>query len=368
MALFRVFRRWRAFTLIELLVVIAIIAILVGLLLPAVQKVREAANRTKCLNNLHQLGIAMHNAHDAYGKLPPLQGPYPKGRFWQPDPSVANDPDQANGHPWGTPFYFGLPFVEQDPMWQASWTPKDTAAGNANQAGYAAWMPWGDSSPYQVGIKTYDCPSDPSNTATGKGLANTGLWDSAWGTNTYEVGLTSYACNAQVFTKVDANGHMLDFQGESRIPADFTDGTSSTIMFAEKYARCGTPLQTCGTCGSMNNGNLWMWWQTNWSVPSFASDGNWYHPPMQVIGPLSKFQTQPLWQKDPPANVYNTQTYPGGVIGGCDFQRPSSPHSGGTNVAMSDGSSRFLSSGINPNIWWALCTPQGGEIIPGDAF
>src|SRR5437763_3889069 len=131
----------RGFTLIELLVVIAIIAILIGLLLPAVQKVREAANRVKCSSNLKQLGLAAHHYHDVNGHFPPGIGYYPP----------------ASGA-FGTYFFHLLPYVEQDPLYRSALA----VVAFPPPAGPTAVYYPGNNNVYSRRVAVFLCPSDPS--------------------------------------------------------------------------------------------------------------------------------------------------------------------------------------------------------------
>jgi prepilin-type N-terminal cleavage/methylation domain-containing protein/prepilin-type processing-associated H-X9-DG protein len=301
-------KRRCGFTLIELLVVIAIIAVLIGLLLPAVQKVREAANRIACQNNLKQLGLATHNFHANFDRYPP-------GLGWFPG--------TPNSGARGILFFHLLPYLEEDNLYQSAW----------NGAFYEAHSHTIDAKP----IKTFVCPSDPSAGSDG---VVTDSRDYTWGAG-------CYAGNTQVFSTVDAKGNFIAPQGAARMPASFPNGTSNTLLYAEKYARCTNGAYPEG-------GSYWDYWGR------YATGGPWYQgPPLfpafalswnaSSIGPPSRFQVQP--------SPY---------LGNCDPTLASTAHAGGMNVCLADGSVRSLSFSISPATWWALCTPAGGKVISND--
>ncbi len=294
MPLFRVWRRWRGFTLIELLVVIAIIAILIGLLVPAVQKVREAAARIQCSNNLKQISLATVNAADTnQGLLPPGDGLYPSV-----SPSAGNS--------YACVFFHILPYMEQDNTYKSTLQPSDPHGSNVGPGGAAlpTYSPFWNYS--QGHIKTYVCSSDPSQPG------NVGQW-------TY--GQNSYAYNAQVFP--------VYWNGYHRFPASITDGTSNTIFFTELRSNCP---------------QFWPDWGSS------IADASWPQP----TGPAAIFQVRPAGSHCPWGD------------GNAQPNQAISPHSGGINVGLGDGSVRFVSQGVSPNTWWSALTPAGGETLGSD--
>jgi prepilin-type N-terminal cleavage/methylation domain-containing protein/prepilin-type processing-associated H-X9-DG protein len=212
--------RTRGFTLIELLVVIAIIAILIGLLLPAVQKVREAAARMKCTNNLKQLSLGTIGAADTYNsKLPPSIGLYPG--------NGSPAPNQSNG---GI-FLHILPFIEQQNLFKATLRNPDPDGRNGSNPTYSQWT----TEAQNAIISTLQCPSDHTMSSNNQGRAR-----------------SSYGVNGQVFRHNYAWGNV----GLTAFPAGISDGTSNTVFYTEKVSMSAT----CNGCCNNYVDNFWPDW------------------------------------------------------------------------------------------------------------
>ncbi|OWK43256.1 DUF1559 domain-containing protein [Fimbriiglobus ruber] len=294
------------FTLIELLVVIAIIAILIGLLLPAVQKVREAAARSTSSNNLKQMALATHGMNDTYGRLPSSVCFFPQTTNSAPNP--APNPNTLAGTR-GTLFFFLLPFIEQ--------TNAQTSMVNNHTDSWWCFN----------GIKTFTNPGDPTST-----------WPAPMDSSNprFEAG---YAPNEWVFNPqlgIANTTQINQTAPTASIPRTFNDGTSVTIMFAEKYAYCG-PL---------NNGSAFFWGETGGGCSRPGAPSG--------VGSIPGFYTLTTTpqSKPTPAN--------------CNSCMLNSAWSGGIQVALGDGSTRLVSTSISAATWQNAITPADGNVLGSD--
>jgi prepilin-type processing-associated H-X9-DG protein/prepilin-type N-terminal cleavage/methylation domain-containing protein len=317
--------RRTALTLIELLVVIAIIAVLIGLLLPAVQKVREAAARTSCQNNLKQIALAAHNFHSAYNRLPsainlPISNQ--SGAVFPNNPLVTSG---KIGQPPAPGLFFSwmqaiLPFVEQDNL---------NKQLNLTQREYINCL-----GPNSVGaqvVKIYICPSDPleNNVVT-----------YVTGGQTYYFGMNSYLANGGTRSWFVSNmtvDGVFWINSQNTLPGiSASDGTANTLMFGERYHK--DPAYT-----AIANLGGWAW--ANYLggqdyIGSTPVPVNFQLPVGTPVGPPNFFEDDRV----------------------CAF---GSGHSGGANFALCDGSVRYMTLVNNSDLQFlqALSTRANGEPV-----
>jgi prepilin-type N-terminal cleavage/methylation domain-containing protein/prepilin-type processing-associated H-X9-DG protein len=349
--------RRRGFTLIELLVVIAIIAILIGLLLPAVQKVREAAARMKCSNNLKQIGLALHNYHDTNNKLPPAsQIPWWTGVFDKDDFMDLGAPFGPN---WAVLL---LPYIEQNNLYQQGRPDlypgvpitQGSRPGNTDKTWWTI---------VATEVKIYQCPSDGNNSQHYTDAVGPGNW--ARGNYGVTAGYEDYDHVANGFTKTTTQAGLVKGTISSpMMSANYgttllgvIDGLSNTIMVGE--LRAGkSPLDPRGV------------WALGFPSSSIVNAGRDVHNPTpnnrlgdsgkdgDEIQTCSKFWTNTI------GSVDGLGCMKGGDLMTSGMSR--SLHTGGVNACMGDGSVRFIKNTIDEVTWCLLLSKGDGQVLSGD--
>jgi prepilin-type N-terminal cleavage/methylation domain-containing protein/prepilin-type processing-associated H-X9-DG protein len=350
----------RGFTLIELLVVIAIIAVLIALLLPAVQAAREAARRAQCVNNLKQLGLAVQNYHDTF-----LCFPFGKG----PD-YMAIDPNAPVYARWSAHSQI-LPYLEQKPLFDSinfSLPPDvpDLGGGGMGDMMPAYTSPNGsNATATRVMISTLICPSDAGGVSGWPGSTSYSANEGSW---------LCDACEATPSTVAPGQFPLGPFYNKSCVRlSGCTDGTSQIALFSERRRGRGTPDPKSDLFQMNNATSLNQTYQTcNALDVSMAMIFSSSVGMAWAVGDMTcttyNHVSTPNTRSCAGSGMGMGMMDPNGMINMAVQLPPSSYHPGGVNVAICDGSVRFVKDGITLNAWRGLGTRNGGEILDGSAY